>query len=89
MPPGPDHLTPGPQDYADFVNLSTNLVGLDRGILALQEPLSEFYRAIEGVHLLLLLLTRVTKSPVFKQACLRKWAFLGKSTFFLKMFPFL
>merc|ERR1719278_685306 len=38
------------QDYADFVNLSTNLVGLDRGILALQEPLSEFYRAIEGVH---------------------------------------
>ena len=30
------------QDYADFVNLSTNLVGLDGGILALQVWYSSF-----------------------------------------------
>jgi len=38
------------QDYADFVNLSTNLVGLDGGILALQEPLSEFNGTISTVN---------------------------------------
>jgi len=38
------------QDYADFVNLSTNLVGLDGGILALQEPLSEFNGTIGTVN---------------------------------------
>jgi len=38
------------QDYADFVNLSTNLVGLDGGILALQEPLSEFNGTIGNVN---------------------------------------
>jgi len=38
------------QDYADFVNLSTNLVGLDGGILALQEPLSEFNGTIGIVN---------------------------------------
>jgi len=27
------------EDYADFVNLSTNLVGLDRSLLRLKEPL--------------------------------------------------
>ena len=27
------------EDYADFVNLSTNLVGLDKCILRLEEPL--------------------------------------------------
>ena len=27
------------EDYADFVNLSTNLVGLDKCILRLKEPL--------------------------------------------------
>ena len=27
------------EDYADFVNLSTNLVGLDKGIVRLTEPL--------------------------------------------------
>ena len=27
------------QDYADFVNLSTNLVGLDQGINAIRDPL--------------------------------------------------
>ena len=32
------------------MNLSTNLVGLDRGILAIQEPLSEFFREIQGVN---------------------------------------
>ena len=28
------------RDYADFVNLSSNLVGLDKAIANLQEPLS-------------------------------------------------
>lgn len=35
------------QDYADFVNLSTNLVGLDHGIDRLREPLEGFHTAIE------------------------------------------
>ncbi len=29
-------------DYADFVNLSTNLVGLDKGIAQLEEPLKKY-----------------------------------------------
>ena len=29
------------KDYADFVNLSTNLVDLDKGIGRLEEPSSE------------------------------------------------
>lgn len=38
------------QDYADFVNLSTNLVGLDKGILAIQEPLEDFHKEIQAVN---------------------------------------
>lgn len=38
------------QDYADFVNLSTNLVGLDKGIIAIQEPLDAFYQEIQAVN---------------------------------------
>ena len=30
------------QDYADFVNLSTNLVGLDQGIIKIKSPLVDF-----------------------------------------------
>jgi conserved oligomeric Golgi complex subunit 2 len=36
------------EDYADFVNLSTNLVGLDKCILRLQEPLLRQQVSITG-----------------------------------------
>ena len=35
------------QDYADFVNLSTNLVGLDQEIDRIKEPLKGFQKEIE------------------------------------------
>lgn len=35
------------QDYADFVNLSTNLVGLDRAITSIQTPMESFQANIE------------------------------------------
>jgi len=38
------------QDYADFVNLSTNLVGLDQGIDRLREPLEGFNKEIAMVN---------------------------------------
>ena len=34
------------RDYADFVNLSSNLVGLDKAISNLQEPLSVIHSEI-------------------------------------------
>ena len=37
------------QDYADFVNLSTNLVGLDQGIIKIREPLDTFTDEIRSV----------------------------------------
>ncbi len=33
-------------DYADFVNLSTNLVGLDKGIAQLQQPLIKYQQQV-------------------------------------------
>jgi len=38
------------QDYADFVNLSTNLVGLDQGIDRIKEPLEGFHQEISIVN---------------------------------------
>ena len=38
------------QDYADFVNLSTNLVGLDQGILRIREPLERLDTEITGAR---------------------------------------
>ena len=38
------------QDYADFVNLSTNLVGLDQGILKIREPLESLNTEITGAR---------------------------------------
>ena len=38
------------QDYADFVNLSTNLVGLDQGILRIREPLERLDIEITGAR---------------------------------------
>ena len=35
------------QDYADFVNLSTNLVGLDQVIDRTREPLENFHKEIQ------------------------------------------
>jgi len=37
------------EDYADFVNLSTNLVGLDKDIAKLGEPLGNFRSEVQGV----------------------------------------
>ena len=37
------------EDYADFVNLSTNLVGLDKTISTLEEPLKLYVSRVEAV----------------------------------------
>ena len=37
------------EDYADFVNLSTNLVGLDKTIATLEEPLKLYVARVEAV----------------------------------------
>lgn len=41
------------EDYADFVNLSANLVGLDQSIETIQRPLEQFRTEIEGIHSLI------------------------------------
>ncbi|XP_055677257.1 conserved oligomeric Golgi complex subunit 2 [Lutzomyia longipalpis] len=41
------------EDYADFVNLSANLIGLDKSIEAIQVPLRHLRQEIEGVRTLL------------------------------------
>ncbi|ALC47493.1 ldlCp [Drosophila busckii] len=41
------------EDYADFVNLSANLVGLDQSIETIQRPLEQFRNDIEGMHSLI------------------------------------
>ncbi|KAM8703334.1 hypothetical protein ACLKA7_008024 [Drosophila subpalustris] len=41
------------EDYADFVNLSANLVGLDQSIETIQRPLEQFRSEIEGIHSLI------------------------------------
>lgn len=41
------------EDYADFVNLSANLVGLDQTIETIQRPLEQFRSEIEGIHSLI------------------------------------
>ena len=38
------------EDYADFVNLSTNLVGLDKTITTLEEPLKLYVSRVEAVR---------------------------------------
>ncbi|EDW80906.1 uncharacterized protein Dwil_GK11309 [Drosophila willistoni] len=38
------------EDYADFVNLSANLVGLDQSIEIIQRPLEQFRNEIESIH---------------------------------------
>uniref|UniRef100_A0A6P4EM25 Conserved oligomeric Golgi complex subunit 2 n=1 Tax=Drosophila rhopaloa TaxID=1041015 RepID=A0A6P4EM25_DRORH len=38
------------EDYADFVNLSANLVGLDQSIETIQRPLEQFRSDIESIH---------------------------------------
>ena len=38
------------EDYADFVNLSTNLVGLDKTISTLEEPLKLYVARVEAVR---------------------------------------
>ncbi|XP_059610186.1 conserved oligomeric Golgi complex subunit 2 [Phlebotomus argentipes] len=41
------------EDYADFVNLSANLIGLDKSIEGIQAPLRHLQQEIEGVKRLL------------------------------------
>ncbi|KAH8406612.1 hypothetical protein KR215_009445 [Drosophila sulfurigaster] len=41
------------EDYADFVNLSANLVGLDQSIETIQRPLEQFRSEIESIHSLI------------------------------------
>ncbi|EDV30329.1 uncharacterized protein Dana_GF23234 [Drosophila ananassae] len=41
------------EDYADFVNLSANLVGLDQSIETIQRPLEQFRTDIESIHSLI------------------------------------
>ncbi|XP_037724969.1 conserved oligomeric Golgi complex subunit 2 [Drosophila subpulchrella] len=41
------------EDYADFVNLSANLVGLDQNIESIQRPLEQFRSDIESIHCLI------------------------------------
>lgn len=41
------------EDYADFVNLSANLVGLDQSIEIIQKPLEQFKDEIQGIHQLI------------------------------------
>ncbi|KAH8265248.1 hypothetical protein KR038_002316 [Drosophila bunnanda] len=38
------------EDYADFVNLSANLVGLDQSIDTIQRPLEQFRSDIKSIH---------------------------------------
>ncbi|XP_064555276.1 conserved oligomeric Golgi complex subunit 2 [Drosophila montana] len=41
------------EDYADFVNLSANLVGLDHSINTIQRPLEQVRSEIAGIHSLI------------------------------------
>jgi len=41
------------RDYADFVNLSGNLVGLDKAISNLEEPLSVIHSEISVIIILI------------------------------------
>ncbi|XP_030564232.1 conserved oligomeric Golgi complex subunit 2 [Drosophila novamexicana] len=41
------------EDYADFVNLSANLVGLDNSINTIQRPLEQVRSEIAGIHSLI------------------------------------
>ena len=59
------------QDYADFVNLSTNLVGLDKGILALEAPLQQFQREILAVNSEIGAGLQVVREGLARQAALR------------------
>ena len=38
------------QDYADFVQLSTVLVGVDQGILAIREPIEGFSKEVAAAR---------------------------------------
>ena len=43
------------RDYADFVNLSSNLVGIDKAIITLQEPLTVIHSEILVLHVIFIL----------------------------------
>lgn len=60
------------QDYADFVNLSTNLVGLDKGILAIQDPLEDFHKEIQAVNADITTSLDMVRSRLARQSSLRE-----------------
>jgi hypothetical protein len=47
------------QDYSDFVNLSSNLIGLDKSISKLKTPLGQFKEEILVCYLVLYLSVNV------------------------------
>jgi len=59
------------QDYADFVNLSTNLVGLDKSILGVQEPLVTFHQEIQKVNENISSSLTMAKDKLARQAVIR------------------
>eukprot|EP00092_Neocalanus_flemingeri_P036089 GFUD01039293.1.p1 GENE.GFUD01039293.1~~GFUD01039293.1.p1 ORF type:complete len:755 (+),score=230.57 GFUD01039293.1:37-2301(+) len=60
------------QDYADFVNLSTNLVGLDQGIDRIREPLEGFHQEIETVNGDIKASLESVKSKLTRQETIRR-----------------
>lgn len=55
------------KDYADFVNLSANLIGLDKEINNIQTPLGQLKEEVlvSTYQLLLLLIQILTYLPMF------------------------
>ena len=60
------------QDYADFVNLSTNLVGLDQGIISIREPLDSFNDEIVSAKLELETCLETIKGKLARQERIRQ-----------------
>ena len=60
------------QDYADFVNLSTNLVGLDQGIIKIQAPLVEFQSELTSAKSELSGRLETVKSALARQEKIRE-----------------
>ena len=60
------------QDYADFVNLSTNLVGLDQGIIKIQSPLVDFQAEISAAKAELSGRLESVKSKLARQEKIRQ-----------------
>jgi len=60
------------QDYADFVNLSTNLVGLDQAIDKIRDPMLGFHKEIEMVNNDIKSSLQLVKTKLARQETIRK-----------------